>query len=158
MNELESEFLNASIEFSEHEAEEREAQHQRELEAARQLAESERQRAEVESRRAEEQVRNAGQLRRRAIYLVGVLALAIVAALMAGIFANRNAVNYQAAGPTCSAEANSLMRSNGDPNLIAAEHSIIDLQYTSAGDAMCQPDRLELRRVSSVDTQISSGT
>ena len=159
MNELESEFLNASIEFSEHEAEEREAQHQRELEAARKLAESERQRAEVESRRAEEQVRNAGQLRRRAIYLVGVLALAIVAALTAGIFANRNstlavqnvaiAQTAQAASTQAitdfkrseaqrlAAEANSLMRSNGDPNLIALlSIRSLTLQYTSAGDAM----------------------
>ena len=56
MNALEHEFLLASIEASEREAAEREAQRQRELEAAHKLAESEKQRAE-----------EAG----RAIYFVG---------------------------------------------------------------------------------------
>lgn len=83
MNALEQEFLDASRAQAEREAVEREAQRQRELEAARKLAEAER-------RRAEEQARAAGQLRRRAVALAGVLALAILAALAAGVFANRN--------------------------------------------------------------------
>lgn len=90
MNELEGEFLNASIAFSEHEAEEREAQRQRELENAHKLAESERQRAEGESQRAEEQVRTAGQLRKRALYLRGAFALALVMAGIALFFGNQS--------------------------------------------------------------------
>ncbi|HEY9527214.1 MAG TPA: helix-turn-helix domain-containing protein, partial [Anaerolineales bacterium] len=152
MNELESAFLSASIEASERESEEREAQRQRELAAARKLAES-------ESQRAEEQFHNAGQLRTRAIYLVVVLGLAILAALTAGIFANRNATlavqnasiaqTAQAASTQAiadftrseaqrlAAEANSLMLNNGDANLIAllAIRSLT-MQYTPSGDAV----------------------
>ena len=83
LNALEREFLEASRAMAEREAAEREAQRQRELDAARKLA-------EAESRRAEEQAHAAGQLRRRAVALAGVLALAIVAAIAAGAFANRN--------------------------------------------------------------------
>jgi WD40 repeat protein len=90
MNELELEFLRASIEFSEREAEERESQRQRELESARKLAESERQRAEMESQRAEEQVRTAEQLRKRALYLKGAFVIALVMAGIALFFGNQS--------------------------------------------------------------------
>ena len=138
MNELEREFLDASIAFSERETQEREAQRQRELEAARKLAESERQRAEVERQRAEEQVLNAEQLRRRAVYLIGALAVAIIAALTAGIFANRNAANLiHSDALRLAAEANSLMLNHGDANLIGliAIRSL-NMQYTPSGDAV----------------------
>ena len=138
MNELEKEFLDASIAFYEREAQEREAQRQRELEAARKLVESERQRAEVERQRAEEQVHNAGQLRSRAVYLVGALALAILAALTAGIFANRNAANLiHSEAQRLAAEANNLMLNDSDPNLIALlTIQSLNMQYTPAGDSM----------------------
>jgi WD40 repeat protein/transcriptional regulator with XRE-family HTH domain len=159
MNELENEFLSASVESTEQELREREAQRQRELEAARKLAEAERQRAEAEGQRTKEQIRNAGQLRRRAIYLMSALGLAIIAALAAGIFANRNATlavqnaaiaqTAQAASTQAiadftraeaqrlAAEANSLMSNNGDTNLIAllAIRSL-NMQYTPSGDAV----------------------
>ena len=90
MNMLEHEFLKASIESSERESEERDAQRQRELEAVqiaaeaqRQRAEAEKQRAESESRRAEEQVHTAQQLRKRALYLAGAFTLALIMALTA---------------------------------------------------------------------------
>ena len=158
MNELESNFLDASITFSQREAQEREAQRQRELEATRKLAEVESQRAEVERQRAEEQIRNAEQLRKRAVYLIGALAVAIIAALTAGIFANRNAtlaVQNAAIAQTAQVastqsiadftrseaqrlalEATNLTLNNGDPGLIAllAIRSL-NLQYTSSGDA-----------------------
>jgi hypothetical protein len=76
LNVAERAYLTASIEQEEHDAMEREAQRQRELEVARELAET--------------QSRAARQLRRRAVYLLGVLVLAVIAALTAGIFANRN--------------------------------------------------------------------
>jgi WD40 repeat protein/transcriptional regulator with XRE-family HTH domain len=145
LNVAERAFLTASIEQEEHDALDREAQRQRELEAAQKLAETEH--------------HNAKQLRRRAVYLVGVLALAIIAALTAGVFANRNATlagqnasiaqtaqvaNTQALtdftrseSQRLAAEANSLMLNNGDTNLIAllAIRSL-NMQYTPSGDAV----------------------
>ena len=89
MNELEREFLNASIALHEREAAEREAQRQRELEAAQKLAEAEKQRAEMESQRAEEQIRTSGQLRKRALYLAGAFTVALIMALTAVFFGSR---------------------------------------------------------------------
>ena len=138
-------FLDASNELEQHEAMEREAQRQRELEAAQKLADTEH--------------RSAKQLRRRALFLVGALALAIIAAFTAGIFADRNstlavqnaliAQTAQAASTQAiadftrseaqrlAAEANSLMLNNGDANLIAllAVRSL-NMQYTPSGDAV----------------------
>jgi hypothetical protein len=129
-NALEREFVAASRQLSEREAVEREAQRQRELEAARQLAQAEQQ-------RAEQQARAAGQLRRRAVYLAGVLVVAIIAALTAGVFANRNATNFtRSEAQRLAAEANSLMQSVADPQLIAllSLRSIKTL-HTLEGDA-----------------------
>jgi WD40 repeat protein len=130
MNPLEAEFLGASIELSECEAEEQEAQRQREMETIRRLAEAER-------GRAEEQVRNAGQLRKRAYYLAGVLALAVIAALAAGLFAYRaNADFTRSDAQRLAAEASSLMQSASDPQLIALlSLRSINTQYTAEGAA-----------------------
>lgn len=73
MNQLERSFLAASAELTERRQTEREAQRQRELEVARRLAES-------EKARAEQEVRTSGRLRRYAIALAGLLALALAAA------------------------------------------------------------------------------
>jgi WD40 repeat protein/transcriptional regulator with XRE-family HTH domain len=106
MNMLEREFLTASMEASERETAEREAQRQREFEAVqlaaeaqRQRAEAEQQRAESESKRAEEQVRTAEQLRKRALYLAGAFTVALVMALTAlflGAQAREAAISAQA--------------------------------------------------------------
>ena len=77
LNAQERDFLTASKEMEEREVTEREAQRQREL--------------EVERQRAEEQARSAARLRKRALYLVGALLLALVMAGVAFVFANRNA-------------------------------------------------------------------
>ena len=82
MNPLEREFLNASIEFSEHEALEREAQRQRELESTRKLA-------EAEKARAEEQGHAATQLHKRAVFLGVSLVLAIALAGVALLFSSQ---------------------------------------------------------------------
>jgi WD40 repeat protein/DNA-binding SARP family transcriptional activator len=98
MNELEREFLNASIRLTEREAAEREAQYQRELENARKLAEAERQRAEMESQRAEELARSSRQLRKRSLYLAGAFVIALIMgsiALFFNVQSNRNAVTAQ---------------------------------------------------------------
>jgi len=77
MNSLEREFLQASQALADCETTEREAQRQRELEAAHKLAEAER-------RRAEEQTHAARQLRKRNLFLVGAAVIAIALALTAG--------------------------------------------------------------------------
>jgi len=82
MNALEREFLAASIEAREREASEREAQRQRELEAAQKLAEAQKQ-------RAEEQTRFAGQLSKRAMYLTGAFIVALVMAFIALYFGSQ---------------------------------------------------------------------
>jgi WD40 repeat protein len=86
INPLEQDFLSASKAFAEEEIAERESQRQRELEAARKLAESERQRAEG-------QTRSAQQLSRRAYVLAGILLLALVLAVVAVL--QRNSANRQ---------------------------------------------------------------
>ena len=138
LNAEERAFLAASIEQEEHDALEREAQRRRELEAAKKLAETEH--------------RSAKQLRRRAIYLVGILTLAVIAALAAGVFANRNATLAQqnasiaqtaqadftrSEAQRLAAEANNLILNQGDTNLIAllAIRSL-NMQYTPSGDAV----------------------
>ncbi len=145
LNAPERAFLVASIEHEQRDALEREAQRQRELEAAQKLAET--------------QSRTAGQLRRRALYLVGVLGLAVIATLTAGLFANRNSTLAQqnasiaqtaqsastqaiadftrSEAQRLAAEANGLMRSNGDTNLIALlSIRSLQTQYTPYGDAV----------------------
>ncbi len=129
LNATERSFLNASIEREEHEALEREAQRQRELEAARKLARAER-------RRAEQQAHTSRQLRRRALYLITALGLTVIAALAASIFANRANANFtRANAQRLAAEANSLMRSGADPQLVALlSLRSMNIQHTLEGD------------------------
>jgi WD40 repeat protein/transcriptional regulator with XRE-family HTH domain len=94
LNVLEREFIAASIEQEQHEALEREAQRQRELEAARELAEN--------------QSRSAKQLRRRALFLAGAACLAAflaVAAVFIAVAANNNARQSSAHQLASAAEA-----------------------------------------------------
>ncbi|MGE5124521.1 MAG: helix-turn-helix domain-containing protein, partial [Acidobacteriaceae bacterium] len=79
MNPLEKEFLEASIASSEREAADREAAHQRELEAAQKLA-------DIEREQAKESRKSAQRLKQRAILVSVVGAIAILLAVFA-IFA-----------------------------------------------------------------------
>src|SRR5687768_10682844 len=81
LNELERAFLTTSLEQEDHDALEREAQRQRELQAAQKLA-------QAEKDRAEEQSSSVKRLRQRGAFLASALVLVIVAAVIAGIFAN----------------------------------------------------------------------
>lgn len=85
MNELEREFLNASIALNEHELEEREAQRQRELEAAQKLATSEKQ-------RAEEQSNFSKQLSRRARYISVAFVVVLVLAVVSLFFSRQSQI------------------------------------------------------------------
>jgi WD40 repeat protein/transcriptional regulator with XRE-family HTH domain len=152
LNQEERDFLAASIAQEQHEAMEREAQRQRELETAQRLAETER-------AHAEEQTRAATRLRARNHALAAAGALVTAAAIAAVILGSQAqaanvvadqqraaALNAQATAVAdftrseaqrLAAEANKLMLSNGDANLIAllAIRSLT-MQYTPSGDAV----------------------
>ena len=138
MNALEHEFLAASIEAGEHQAAEREAQRQRELESAQKLVDTER-------KRAEEQTDSANRLRARNRIVTALGAIAVFLAVLAALFsmqANRNAEQSKAnltrsEAQRLAAEANNLLLNHGDTNLIAllAIRSL-NMQYTPSGDAI----------------------
>ena len=81
LNELERAFLEASVEQEERESLEREAQLQRELEAAQRLVETER--------------RASGRLRQRAIYLAGALVVALALGVAAWVFSRQARAEQQ---------------------------------------------------------------
>src|SRR5215217_564088 len=140
MNALEEEFLSASIQASERQVAEREAQRIRELHAAQTLADTER-------RRAEEQTHSANRLRTRNRVVTALGAIAVMLAILAGVFSiqsNQNADLAEAnltrsEAQRLAAEANSLMLSHGDTNLIAllAIRSLT-MQYTPSGDTVLE--------------------
>ena len=86
LNAQEQAFLNASKESSEKEATEREVQRQRELEAARRLA-------EAEHLRADEQASASKRLRQRAVFLVIALVAVLGLATAALFFARQSGTN-----------------------------------------------------------------
>jgi len=90
LNARERAFLAASVEQEQHDALEREAQRQRELEAAQNLA-------ETEKARAEEQTYSATQLRKRAYYLTGAFVVALVMAVTAIFFGRQAQVSSRLA-------------------------------------------------------------
>ena len=99
LNESERAFLAAGLAQEQQESLERESQRQRELEAARRLAEE-------QERRADEQAQTAQQLTRRAVVLAGALVLAVSlagAALFFGRQAATRANEAQAEQQTASA-------------------------------------------------------
>ncbi len=83
LNASEQGFLAASMDQEQHDTLEREAQRQRELEAAQKLA-------ETEKARAEEQASAVKRLRQRGVFLASALVLALVAGIFSGVFANRS--------------------------------------------------------------------
>lgn len=131
LTKIEHAFIDISIQERNRRAAEERGRQQRELEAAQKLVETER-------RRAESEARSARQLRQRAVYLSIVLALAVIAAVTAVIFANRYATNLtRSQAQRLAAGANSLLAANGDPNLIALlSIRSLDTQYSTYGDAM----------------------
>jgi len=86
MNDLEREFIEASQAGAEHEVAEREAQRERELVAARKLA-------ETEKARAEEHGHSANRLRGRNRLITAIGALTLILAILAGMFGARSNQN-----------------------------------------------------------------
>jgi WD40 repeat protein/DNA-binding SARP family transcriptional activator len=79
-------YIEASVASRERQSAEREAQHQRELEAAQKLAEAEEQRAQEAEARVREQAHASGRLRQRAIILTVIGIVALLLAVAAGLF------------------------------------------------------------------------
>jgi WD40 repeat protein/basic membrane lipoprotein Med (substrate-binding protein (PBP1-ABC) superfamily) len=132
MNALECEFLAASMEQNEREAADREAQRQRELEAARRLADSER-------RRAQEQTDSAKRLRKRAIYLAGAFAVALVMAVAALFFGGQaRAASHLATSRELAAASLSNLAVDPERSILLALQAL-DTSYTiEAEDALHQ--------------------
>ena len=128
MNALEREFLDASVQQTQREAAEREAQRQRELEAAQRLAEE-------QARRADEQALAAGHLRFRAYLLGAAFALALLLAGVAIFYANYARTSFiRADAQRLAAEANGLLKTAADPQLIALlSLRSVEGQYTIEG-------------------------
>ncbi len=151
LNEAERVFISASIEQEQHDGLEREAQRQRELATAHQLAEEQKQ-------HAEEQAVASRQLRRRAIWLTCALILTLLTTIFAGVFASRNATlamqnaaiaqtaqaaqaesqsNFtHAEAQRLAAEANALSKSDGSSALIALlSLRSLNIQYSPQAEA-----------------------
>jgi len=108
----EIDYLEASIVSREQRQTEETARHERELETVGKLA-------EAEKARAEEQTRSVKRLRLRAALLAGALALASIAAIFAGVFADRNgtlAIQNASIAGTAQAEAQS--RATAEANAV----------------------------------------
>ncbi len=144
LNAMERAYLTASIEQEEYDAIQRETRRQRELEAAKELADT--------------QSRAAKQLRRRAIFLTGAFVLAIALAGIAIFFGNRanqNATKAQAATRIATSRelaGFSLVNLNIDPerSILLALHAEAQADTFQAQDALhraVQTSRL-LKRVS----------
>lgn len=137
LNAGEREFLAASINQEQHEQHEREDHQMRELEAAQKLAETER-------ARAEEQTHSANRLRTRNRLITTVGSIAIILALLAGMFGFRSNQNEaraeanfkQAEAQRLALEANRLLTSGGSSEQIALlSLRSMNTRYTPEGDA-----------------------
>ncbi len=110
----EQEFIQVSVLLREREASERENQHQRELEAARQLAET--------------QSRAAGRLRRRAMYLLAALATAALLAAAAVFFGQQSNQNAKIARQNEATAQSESQRAEGETLQRATQQAIADEQ------------------------------
>ncbi|MGE5642303.1 MAG: helix-turn-helix domain-containing protein, partial [Byssovorax cruenta] len=125
LNALEYEFLNASVERSEREFAEREAQRQREL--------------EFQKQRLEEQKQTASQLRRRALFLSAALVIAAVLAVTALIFNQR--ANQQArlsASRELAAASVSNLSVDPERSILLALEAVSEEDTAEAEDALHQ--------------------
>ena len=130
LNPGERTFLEASNGFEQHEAREKEEQQRRELEAAQKLAATERS-------RAEEQAHSANRLRIRNRVITAVGSIAIILALLAGLFGVRADSNFdRAEAQRLALEANRLLLSGGSSEQIALlSLRSMKTHYTPEGDA-----------------------
>jgi WD40 repeat protein/class 3 adenylate cyclase len=148
LNAGERAFLNASIEQEQHEELEREEQRLRELAAAKELAETQRQ--------------SASRLRTRNRVITTIGSIALILALLAGLFGFRSNQNEaraeanfnQAEAQRLALEANRLLTSGGSSEQIALlSLRSMNTRYTPEGDAaLAAAARLEYPVQSFTDT------
>lgn len=132
MNALEYEFVQASQALADRETTEREAQRQRELEAARKLAEAERQ-------RAEEQERAATQLRRRSFYLAGAFLIVVLLLISTGYLGwQAGQASRVAASRELAAASLSNLDIDPERSVLLAMEAISTTYTTEAEDALHQ--------------------
>jgi len=143
---LESEFLKAAIESNEREAAEREEQRQRELIAARKLAETEHERAKEHSQSA-----NRLRIRNQLITTVGVIAL--ILAVLAGLFSIQSNNNLDAARIANTQSAANAATAQAEASARATQQSIAQTNFTRA-DALrlaAEANKLLLQPASDAD-------
>jgi WD40 repeat protein/transcriptional regulator with XRE-family HTH domain/energy-coupling factor transporter ATP-binding protein EcfA2 len=134
LNAQERAFIAASIDQEEHDALEHEAQRQRELEAAQKLA-------ATEKARAQEQASSIKRLHRGRVFLTGALAVAIVAAIIAGIFAsNARQQALIASVRELSSAANLNLEVDPERSVLLAMEAV---NKTYANDHMVLPEAKE---------------
>jgi WD40 repeat protein/class 3 adenylate cyclase/energy-coupling factor transporter ATP-binding protein EcfA2 len=114
LNDQEQDFLEASRESSQREAREREEQSQRELTAARKLAET--------------QTMAAKRLRRRAVYLLAALVIAGLLAAAAVFFGQQSNKNAQLAGQNLATAQSERQRAEGEARQRATQQAIAEEQ------------------------------
>src|SRR5689334_24120343 len=148
MNTLEREFLAASMQAVERDVREREAQRQRELESAYKLAEAEKQRAEMESKRAQEQVRASAQLRKRAYYLTGAFAIALVMAFAALFFGRQ----VQLASQQIQLASRQVQVASSQVQLASRLATSRELAAASIANLEVDPERSILLALEALDT------
>jgi WD40 repeat protein/transcriptional regulator with XRE-family HTH domain/energy-coupling factor transporter ATP-binding protein EcfA2 len=133
LNASERGFITASIEHEEHEELEREAQRQRELKVAQELAET--------------QSRTAKQLRQRAIFLAGAFVLAIALAGIAVFFGNQ--ANRNAAEAQKNAEVAQQNAASAEQNAVSANAS---QKQAEAEKSIATSRELAAEAISSLET------
>lgn len=144
----EREFLASSIAEQNLRTQEEKARQLRELEAAQKLA-------TAEKARAEDQFRSLKQLRQRAVLLIGALAIAIIAAISAGVFAQRNGMladqNQSIAATAQAAESSAVQN--------ALISSVRELSSAANANLIVDPERSILLALQAVDkTYSENGT
>ena len=130
LNLLERSFLEASLALEEQESVEREAQRQRELEAARKLAENER-------ARAEEQTQSNRRLKQRAVYLAVAFVIVGVLALVASFLGQRatRAEHLATSRELAAASVNNL-QVDPERSVLLALHALDEMDTLEASNAL----------------------
>ena len=154
LTQRETDYLKASIASREKHVAEEAARHKLELETAQKLA-------ETEKARAEEQIHSVKGLRQRAVLLAGALALALIAAIFAGVFANRNGtLAIQNASIASTAQAEAQNRATAEANAlqqqkVAQQQAVIararELSAASLTNLSVDPERSILLALQAVN-------
>lgn len=130
LNLLERSFLDASHALANQEAVEREAQRQRELEAARKLAENER-------ARAEEQIQSNRRLRQRAVYLtIAFLIVGILAVIALGFGQRATQAEHLATSRELAAASGNNLQIDSERSVLLALQAINEMDTLEARNAL----------------------